>query len=141
MAHVTRWTGIIFIFVGFLCHITDSTTLCAQCDSKRDPQCESNPPNPSDCLERTSKRNGCLITRIYVNGRQTAFVRSCSTLDPKVNREGCVNDTMTANKQTCYILCFEDGCNNSYVISGYILHIILLSMSSLIISKILSRNS
>ena len=65
----------------------------------------------------------------FFPGKQSAFIRSCSTLDPSVPWEGCVNDTSTPGQlQTkCYILCFEDGCNNSYVTSGQIFPVFILS--------------
>lgn len=48
--------------------LAESSTLCVQCNSKYDQHCEENPPGASNCLERTSKRNGCLVTRISTNG-------------------------------------------------------------------------
>lgn len=123
---MVRLSGIVFILGIFLISTIESTTLCVQCNSGHDKHCEHDPPAASDCLERTSKRNGCLVTRIYTNGQQTAFIRSCSTLDSSVAREGCFNDTSTLGLHTkCYVLCFQDGCNDSYVISG---HVILLTV-------------
>ncbi|XP_048760681.2 uncharacterized protein LOC125669885 [Ostrea edulis] len=136
MAYVTTWLSITVLMWGTIWDAAESTTLCAQCNSKHDKDCESDPPSASDCLERTSKRNGCLITRIYSDGQQKAFIRSCSTLDQNVPREGCVNDTLTGNKQRkCYVLCFEDGCNKSDVISGYsLLVIVMVVLLSLFVS-------
>lgn len=48
----------------------ESTTLCVQCNSGHDEHCEYNPPAASDCLERINQRNGCLVTRIYTNGKK-----------------------------------------------------------------------
>nr|XP_022313228.1 uncharacterized protein LOC111118186 [Crassostrea virginica] len=129
MSGLPWWSGVLLILGSFLSHKTESSTLCVQCNSKYDQHCEENPPGASNCLERTSKRNGCLVTRISTNGKQSAFIRSCSTLDPSVPWEGCVNDTSTPGQlQTkCYILCFEDGCNNSYVTSGQIFPVFILS--------------
>lgn len=126
-----RWSGIAFVWgISLICTI-ESTTLCVQCNSGHDRHCEDNPPAASDCLERASTRTGCLVTRIYTNGQQTAFIRSCSALDPSVAREGCFNDTSTPSLQTkCYILCFQDGCNGSYVISGHVFLVAFVSVLS-----------
>lgn len=68
---------------------------------------------------------------IFISGQQTAFIRSCSALDPSVAREGCFNDTSTPSLQTkCYILCFQDGCNGSYVISGHVFLVAFVSVLS-----------
>uniref|UniRef100_K1Q3R1 Uncharacterized protein n=1 Tax=Magallana gigas TaxID=29159 RepID=K1Q3R1_MAGGI len=123
---------------------TDWTMRRSVCNSGHDEHCEYNPPAASDCLERINQRNGCLVTRIYTNGKklnkqrflgpqskQTAFIRSCSALDPSVAREGCFNDTSTHSLLTkCYILCFQDGCNGSYVISGHVFLVAFVSVLS-----------
>ncbi|XP_011423514.3 uncharacterized protein LOC128167575 [Crassostrea angulata] len=128
---VVRGSRIAFIWGIFLISTIESTTLCVQCNSGHDEHCEYNPPAASDCLERINQRNGCLVTRIYTNGKQTAFIRSCSALDPSVAREGCFNDTSTHSLLTkCYILCFQDGCNGSYVISGHVFLVAFVSVLS-----------
>ncbi|GAB1610000.1 hypothetical protein Ahia01_001285900 [Argonauta hians] len=104
-----------------LLHHSGEALLCSQCSSEESPDCEWNPPPPTNCTHCSQKDpatkhclqykhyNHCVTVAKFINDTQLMYTRACSPLPMSDMCSYGKEDLNTV--KVCYTHCNTDGCN------------------------------
>ncbi len=82
---------------------------CAECDSKKVPECIDTPPSVTNCAIHAIY---CVTTRVIsLDGNVTRIIRGCSEID--LGNECNENRADPKSNKICFSTCWENGCNLS----------------------------